>query len=61
MEDSERRSREDFSERTEGLFWDVNDAMDEAQNPSNQTGDVLQDEQYVTLIVCDLTYLGGID
>lgn len=48
IEDSERRSREDFSDRTEALFWEVNDTMEQAQNPESQKGNVEQDELYAS-------------
>ena len=48
IEDSERRSREDFSDRTETLFWDVNDNMERIENPDSQKSNVEVDELWVT-------------
>ena len=48
IEDSERRSREDFSDRTESLFWDVNDNVERIENPDSQKSNVEVDELWVT-------------
>ncbi|KAL2040177.1 hypothetical protein N7G274_007080 [Stereocaulon virgatum] len=46
IEDSERRSREDFSDRTESLFWDVNESMERTENPDSQKSNVELDEVF---------------
>lgn len=46
IEDSERRSREEFSDRTSNLYWVVDDTMEQAENPEGQKINVEQDELY---------------
>ena len=44
LEDSEKRSREDLSERAESLFIEINEAMDRSENPESQKSNVEVDE-----------------
>ena len=46
IEDSERRSRDEFSERANGLFCAIDETMDQAENPERQKINVEQDEMY---------------
>ena len=46
IEDSERRSREEFSSRTSNLYWMIDDTMEQAENPEGQKMNVEQDEMY---------------
>ena len=47
IEDSERRSRDEFSDRVGNLYWSMDDTMDQTENPGTQKIIVEQDEMYV--------------
>ena len=44
MEDNERRSREELSERAETLFWDLEDEIDRVEHPESSKANVEMDE-----------------
>lgn len=46
IEDSERRSRDEFSDRTSNLYWIIDDTMEQSENPEGQKMNVEQDEMY---------------
>ena len=46
MEDNERRSREDFSERAEALYSEIIDSIDHGENPESGKFNVEMDELY---------------
>lgn len=46
IEDSEKRSRDEFSERTSNFYWVIDDTMEQAENPEDQKMNVEQDEMY---------------
>ena len=46
IEDSERRSRDEFSERTNNLYLLMDETMEQAENPEGSKINVEQDEMY---------------
>lgn len=44
MEDNEKASREELSERTESIFWEIEDIIKKQQNPESHKEAVAQDE-----------------
>lgn len=50
MEDNERRSREEYSERTEAFYWDIEDSIDRTENPESGRMNVELDELYVLVL-----------
>ncbi len=46
IEDSERRSREEFSDRAETLYWELEDSADRAENPESGKHNVEVDDLY---------------
>lgn len=48
IEDSERRSRDEFSDRAGNLYWSIDDTMEQTENPGSQKIIVEQDEMYVS-------------
>lgn len=50
MEDNERRSREEFSERTETFYWEIEDSIDRTENPESGRMNVELDELYALVL-----------
>ena len=46
LEDSERRSREEFSDRAETLYYEIDNTMERAENPDSGKFNFEQDELY---------------
>lgn len=46
MEDNERRSRDEFSERTETFYWEIEDSIDRSENPEEERMNFALDELY---------------
>ena len=53
MEDNEKASREELSERTESIFWEIEDIIKKQQNPEALKETMEQDELYVDSVGCD--------
>ena len=46
MEDNERRSREEFSDRAETLYWELEGSIEQGENPESGKLNVEVDELY---------------
>ena len=57
IEDSERRSRDEFSDRTNSMYSAIDETMDQAENPERQKINVEQDEMYALQPTFALTQL----
>lgn len=53
MEDNERRSRDEFSERTETFYWEIEDSIDRSENPEEERMNFALDELYAFVSNCD--------
>ena len=48
LEDSEKKSRENLGERIEGILWDVDEVMEQKENPESQKLNMEMDDLYVS-------------
>jgi uncharacterized protein (DUF3084 family) len=46
LEDSEKKSRESLGERIEGILWDVDEVMEQKENPESQKLNMEMDDLY---------------
>lgn len=46
IEDTEKRSRQEFSARTENLYWEIEDSIDRSENPESGRMNMELDELY---------------
>ena len=47
LEDTEKKSRDLLGERAESMLWDVDEIMEQKENPENQKLNMETDELYV--------------
>ena len=50
LEDTEKRSRDLLSERTEGMLWDLDEIMEQKENPESQKLNMETDELYAAMV-----------
>ena len=50
LEDSEKKSRESLGERIEGILWDVDEVMEQKENPESQKLNMEMDDLYAPYI-----------
>ena len=48
LEDSEKKSRESLGERIEGILWDVDEVMEQKENPESQKLNMEMDDLYAS-------------